>query len=92
MSLAAKFHAVSSCVIYCRHCTCPFASQLAELTKDTYVFGRDPLCDYSFSNSALETNPHMQAFSKYHFRVYKVCVFACMCVFAYAGICVCVPM
>ena len=66
-----------------------FTFQRAEFTKETYVFGRDPLCDYSFSNSTpAETNPHMQAFSKYHFRVHKVrCVCVCVCVWVW---CTCV--
>jgi serine/threonine-protein kinase Chk2 len=43
-----------------------------ELAGNEYTFGRDPSCDYSFSSSvAADTNPHIQAFSKLHFKVVK---------------------
>ena len=40
-----------------------------DLVKDEYLFGRGDHCDYCFEES---TNPHFPAFSKTHFRLYRV--------------------
>ena len=43
-----------------------------DLVKDEYVFGRGEDCDYSFEQSGGKANTHFLAFSKIHFRLYRV--------------------
>ena len=43
-----------------------------ELVKDEYVFGRGGECDYCFETNGGKNNPHFLAFSKTHFRLYRV--------------------
>ena len=64
---------------------------VAELVKDEYVFGRGGDCDYCFEENGGKSNPHFLAFSKTHFRLYRVsgvCVCVCVCPLLYVRVCV----
>ncbi|XP_071789769.1 serine/threonine-protein kinase Chk2-like [Asterias amurensis] len=42
-----------------------------EQSKDEYIFGRDSLCDVTYTTQQMCNNPCYQAISKRHFRIYK---------------------
>ena len=44
-----------------------------DFVKDEYTFGRGEECDYCFESQGGRTNPHFPAFSKTHFRIFRVC-------------------
>ena len=62
---------------------------VAELVKDEYVFGRGGDCDYCFEENGGKSNPHFLAFSKTHFRLYRVSG-VCVCVCVPPAVCTCV--
>ena len=56
------------------HLMCLSVCVLPDLVKDEYVFGRGEECDYSFEENGGKANPHFLAFSKTHFRLYRVSI------------------
>ena len=44
----------------------------ADLVNEEYVFGRGECCDYCFDEKGGRQNQHFPAFSKTHFRLYRV--------------------